>query len=168
MHQLERDRNVVLSCEKKRSNQTSATNITLYMEFNQFAFNWKQRFSFRCVKSIWPHGAFVGCSARESSPFQLNFESAFRVDLLCTFSPLIERNESLTDTKIVRSIKQTINNSFTQRIAFVQHIFVLKEKKKANSKRCKIFFDDYSAQSVHRNRLYLFCLRRFPSAFVFI
>lgn len=30
-------------------------------------------------------------------------------------SPLIERNESLTNLQIVRSIKQTINNSFIQR-----------------------------------------------------
>lgn len=52
------------------------------------------------------------CDARRA--IQLNFKLAFRVDLLCTYSPLIERNESLTESQIVRSIKQTINNSFTQ------------------------------------------------------
>lgn len=40
-------------------------------------------------------------------------------DLLYAYSPLIERNESLTNSQIVRSIKQTINNSFTQRVTFV-------------------------------------------------
>lgn len=55
---------------------------------------------------------------------QLHWKLAFQVDLLCAYSSLIERNESLTNSQIVRSIKQTINNSFAQHVATFWYRFM--------------------------------------------